>query len=386
MKILVIPSWYPANKTSHGGSFFREQAIALQNAGNEVVVCNASFSSRKNWFDTKNYKLTKYIDEGVVVYSLINPLFGIGRSKKILNAIYKMKLNYLLNVLQNELIGFDIIHAHSYLPAGYVSTKFAKKLNIPIVITEHSSAIMSGVLSKYEKYCLTETIKNSNQFICVSSSLKNKVENITGKGEKIIVIPNMVSPIFNLNYSVNNDDKFIFLSVGNFNSRKRFKLTIRAFTEAFHDNKLVKLQLVGGGPLYNELKEYVSCLGMNDSIEILGSKTREDISILMKNCDVFVLPSTFETFGVVYIEAFACGKPVIATRNGGADYLVNNKNGILIDVDNLQQLINAMRYINKNINEYDKKYISSECLKQYSQESIVSKLTNLYVNTLKEGR
>jgi L-malate glycosyltransferase len=385
MNILIIPSWYPREKESHGGSFFREQAIALQKSGHSVYVLNASFPGRCSWFDRKNFKLIKFSDEGVNVYSLTNPLFGLGRSKRVMNIIYKTKLNYLYRNLVKENITIDIIHAHSFLPAGYAATLLGEKYDIPVIITEHSSEIIHNSLSDYEKNCLRKSINTSTEFLCVSNFLKTKIKDIVHLAKEIKIIPNMLSPNFYHIQKRNNPSEFTFLSVGNLNKGKRFDLTIEAFTEAFENSEQVKLKIVGDGPLYKNLQTKISKLNMENNIEMLGAQSRINTSKIMQDCDVFVLPSAFETFGVVYIEALACGKPVIGAHNGGADYLIDNTNGILIDIDNKKQLVDAMRYMFKNRYNYQDKLISGECLKKYSSDAVVKMLNKLYKTVIEEG-
>ena len=82
-----------------------------------------------------------------------------------------------------------------------------------------------------------------------------------------------------------------------------------------------------------------------NSVEFLGSLNRSQVVSHMQQCDCFVLPSRYETFGVVYIEAMACGKPVIAVANGGPDDFVKGFNGMLIepnDIAGLQHVLEQM--------------------------------------------
>jgi glycosyltransferase involved in cell wall biosynthesis len=98
------------------------------------------------------------------------------------------------------------------------------------------------------------------------------------------------------------------------------------------------------------------------------------------NSNTFVLPSKSETFGVVYIEALLCGLPVIATSCGGPEDFVNDKNGLLIPVDNKEELINALKMIKKN--DYDKKLISENCRQKFAPEIIANRITKLYEQVL----
>ena len=92
----------------------------------------------------------------------------------------------------------------------------------------------------------------------------------------------------------------------------------------------------------------------------------------------FVLPSDFETFGVVYIEALASGTPVIATRNGGAECIVTEGNGILTDVGDEEALFSAMLSLYKEYDKYDTESISKKCIDVYGEEIVGEKISALY--------
>mgnify|MGYP003503500790 CR=1 FL=1 len=82
--------------------------------------------------------------------------------------------------------------------------------------------------------------------------------------------------------------------------------------------------------------------GKNEQIIFLGALSRDDVAKWMNKCDCFVLPSRYETFGVVYIEALASGRPVIGALNGGAEDIINNLNGYLVPIDDIDKLAEKM--------------------------------------------
>jgi len=84
-------------------------------------------------------------------------------------------------------------------------------------------------------------------------------------------------------------------------------------------------------------------------VNFLGLISNDHVHAEMKSADAFVLSSHYETFGVVLIEALACGKPIIATSCGGPECIVNKKNGLLITPRDIEKLVLAMKTIEKNI-------------------------------------
>jgi len=110
------------------------------------------------------------------------------------------------------------------------------------------------------------------------------------------------------------------------------------------DKGLSSFELVigGDGPDRQKLEQLAQTLGVSGICHFLGGLNREQVRERMQKCDVFVLSSLHETFGVVVGEAMACGKPVISTRCGGPEFFVNEQNGVLVDVANPQALAGAM--------------------------------------------
>ena len=135
--------------------------------------------------------------------------------------------------------------------------------------------------------------------------------------------------------------------------------------------------------MFHECQELISELKLGNNVVMMGQMTRDKIAEILSASDCFVLPSKLETFGVVYIEAMACGLPIIATKCGGPDSFVNEDNGVLIPVDDEGALISAFREMAANIDRYNKKEIASMASDNFSPEVIANKLINIYTTLLK---
>ncbi|MBK7562740.1 MAG: glycosyltransferase [Chitinophagaceae bacterium] len=136
------------------------------------------------------------------------------------------------------------------------------------------------------------------------------------------------------------EDKIVFGATGRLFWVKDFETLIEAFTD-FSSNRDDVVLLIVDGDDKEKLQQLVSSKGMTKKIILTGRRT--DIAVVMNCFDVFVHSSIAESFGMVYIEAFALGKPVISTRVGIApDIIRNGENGLLVATKNAGKLTAAM--------------------------------------------
>jgi glycosyltransferase involved in cell wall biosynthesis len=371
MFVLIVANGVPSPVGS--GIFEFEQAKALKLIGCKVVFAVIDLTSIRH---RRKMGIESYEKDNIDVIKINVPCGRIGTRN--LNMIGYFAFKKLYKRIQDQYGTPDVIHAHFSLHPGVAVMRAIRNQNIPLIITEHLSSIHNKSITSYELSCLNDVIAAASTFICVGEGLKRSIIELTKTNKNIEVIPNIVSPLFICKEKKKTDNEFIFLSVGNLNEGKRFDLSIEAFTEAFKGNKKVKYKIVGDGPLYNLLLRKIDKLDMNEQISLLGKMRREDVVSQMQQCNAFVLASSHETFGVVYVEALACGKPVIGAKNGGADGIIDPTNGMLIDVDDITQLICAMKAIHENIDNYNRIEISNECKNNYGQKTIANRLLGIY--------
>lgn len=381
MNILIIPSWFPNKKNKINGSFFLEQAIEISNNGHNVYVIDASYQGRDGYFELSNILTTKKKVNDVIIYRKTFPAFGLSKRNKKKYIVFEYNVKRLIKKILKE-VKIDVIHTHSYLPAGYALTKISKYFNIPHVMTEHSSSIVSGSVNDNNKRILSETLENTSTVIAVGNVLRRKLLEYNGDNE-IIVIPNIVSPIFQYK-DKNVKNEFIFSSIGYLEDRKNYSTLIRAFYLAFKEQSNVKLRIIGDGILYYQLRKEIESYGMMNQISLLGLLTRDQTAYELQESHAFVMISKAETFGVVYIEALATGCPVIGLKNGGAEYIIEDRFGILINDNDEVEISKALKEMIKNYNKYDKKSISEDILSKYSGESVVCQLEKVYKKALEK--
>jgi len=282
--------------------------------------------------------------KNVHVYS--TPLWYLPTQKGYKN-LGKKHYRAVLKQIEKHKIKFDIIHCHFTWSAGYVGMKLKEKFGKPLVITGHGYDVYSLPFKDKEwRDKITEVLNSANIITTVSNSNLKKLRKLKIK-TPIEVIPNGFNS--NLFKPMNKEkckrelnlplDKKIVLTVGNLVPIKGQKYLIKAVKEVLKEYPEVLCYVIGGGPLKNKLQTLINEMNLENNVKLMGRKPHNEIPLWMNAADVFVLPSIQESFGAVQIEALACGTPVVATINGGSEYIVTDKNvGLLMESRNPSQL------------------------------------------------
>ncbi|WP_439021821.1 glycosyltransferase family 4 protein [Bacillus thuringiensis] len=140
---------------------------------------------------------------------------------------------------------------------------------------------------------------------------------------------------------------FLMFYAAEFNKNKNQSFLIRVLAQLKNEIPQAKLLLAGEGPLMEECKRLAIQLGVSNKVDFLGY--RNDIASLLQMCDLAVASSYREGLPVNIMEAMACGLPVIATDNRGhRELIINNKNGWIIDHDDIQAMSGSIDSISKN--------------------------------------
>ncbi len=385
LHILIIPSWYPKYEGDVGGSFFREQAIALKSKGFNIGVIFPQIRSIKNAFSDFN-GVKKELDEEIATYrcGFINLTPRLTRiiQKKWLKVGEKL---FELYIKENGIP--DILHAHSLFNGGLLANALSAKYKIPFVITEHSTAFSRGLLTKKQMNDAQLVVNNASSCIAVSEEFRGLL-NQSFNTYKWNYIPNIVNDNFfrvNFNENSENNKKFRFINVCFLEKKKNVDLLIRAFY--FLSKKVINIELeIGGdGPQLSHLMNLVNELNLNEKVHFYGKLSRTEVMEKVSKANAFVLSSEYETFGVVLIEALALGKPVIATKCGGPETIVTSDVGYLVEKNSLQALVEGMFLLYSNYNDYIAEDIRGYCRKEFSEETVVTKLYDIYNSVIKNN-
>lgn len=383
MHVLIIPSWYPRHSGDVHGSFFREQTLALQRNECKVGVIYPELHSLKEWkfFFSGKKGFAFENDEGIKTYRF-RGFNWFPRIAKFESKLFLRKGLQLYREYTKKNGPPDIIHAHSLLYGGLIASEIRKIHEIPFVVTEHSSGFARNLISKENLITARNSSLESSEKFAVSPELAELLDQKIGfpASKKWKYLPNIVSSNFTNNELKETTDKNYhhFLNIAFMNKNKRQENIIYAFSELHKINKNIYLTIGGDGPERKKLEKLVIDLKIKEKVKFTGILSRSQVISTLRNSDTFILASNYETFGVVAIEALALGIPVIATKCGGPNSIIQRGDGILVPINDIVALTTAMLDIIKNKIHYNSADIKNNCIKRYGEEAVINQLKNTY--------
>ena len=240
-----------------------------------------------------------------------------------------------------------VINVH-YPMASFVLFAICRRLaSIKLVTSIHGADIFPNGRARgnYHK-ALRYLLVSSDLIVANSRAFQKEFLTIFPQlHEKTTVIHNGLDPAEfegRDRFQLETDGRYI-LCIAAHNEKKGLDVLLRAFAEIIRVETELKLILAGDGPLRPQLEDLALSLRLNSHVLFVGSQNRKEIARLLHGCELFILPSRSEPFGIAIIEAMACGKPVVATNIGGIpEIITTGNNGILVEADRPSELAAAV--------------------------------------------
>ncbi len=339
MKVLQVIHFF---SPLHGGGSIevaRQQSRALAQRGHEVVIFTSDFELDREYTDSL---------QGIKVR-----LFHSWLSWRGLYFTPGMAI-----ALNREIGSFDIVHLHGIRGFHNIAVHhYANKYGVPYVVQAHGSLETFYQKGKIKQVFTTiwgnRIAKHASRLIALSDKEVEQYKRMGVSEEKVEIVPNGVDlsefadlparGSFRRKYSMVEENDNLILYLGRINRGKGIDLLVRAFARLSRELDNVKLAIVGpdDGYLFT-LRKLIGDLGINqDRILLTGPMYGKDKLEAYVDADVLALPCAFEPFGLVLLEACACGTPVVFSKDCGVANVLNGRGGLAIAYDE-GELLNAL--------------------------------------------
>ena len=319
--------------------------------------------------------------------------------------LFRSWLNYakfhvtpsIIKRAKKEVKTFDIIHMHNYRTfQNIVVHYYAKKYNIPYVLQAHGSVLpflQKQRLKKiFDLFFGYRILRAASKVIALTKTEAEQYKKMGVDEDKIEIVPNGIDLYeydnlpkrgeFRRKYSIRDNEKMV-LYLGRLHKNKGIDLLVKSFSDLLKELDNVRLVLVGPDDGYQSVFEgLVHNLKVNDKVLLTGFVTNDEKMAALIDADVFVTPS-FYGFPVTFLEACACGTPIITTNNGDELDWIDDKVGYVVEYDKDQLrdvIIKVLRGegLRRRFGEKGKRLVEE----RFGWDRIVEKVENVYKCTL----
>jgi glycosyltransferase involved in cell wall biosynthesis len=332
---LFIGSTYPRNEADYAVPWLRESVHRLIERGHSVTVLAPSFqglgSHRLDGVPVHRFRYAprrweKLTHEQGAPNRIRNPLYQmLGLPYVAMGSLAAARLSWRER--------FDVIHTHWPFPHGPIASVARAFCGAPIVMNSHGAEFALARRKKWVRPILRQALCAADRLICNSSHTAAEVRALSGRDSEVIPYGSTVearpTPLLR-----NEIPRILF--TGRLIQRKGVEYLIRAMPLILTKRRAV-LQITGDGDQRANLEQLTGALGLNDVVEFLGFVSNQELDALYAGCDVYVNPSVVddrgdtEGLGLGPIEAFAHGRPVVASAVGGIPDVVKHwRTGLLV--------------------------------------------------------
>jgi glycosyltransferase involved in cell wall biosynthesis len=296
----------------------------------------------------------------------------------------------------------DLLHVHDWLTvSGGVAAKHL--MRVPLVMTFHSTEASRSSLSRAPESAMVEGLEwwgsfEASRVIAVSGWMKSEVESqFKTPPQKVIEVPNAVDvakfekqvdiEATRRKYSVGNGERLI-AAVGRLTSQKGFDDLIRAYPRIRGSVPDSRLLVMGDGYMRGELEALAKSQQVGNGITFAGFLSDSDLVDAIKSSDVVAVPSRFEPFGIIALEAMAAGVPVVVSRVGGlAEIVEDGVDGLEVGPNSPSSLADAtIRLLSDRALAVSLAERAKEKVKAYNWESSARRTLEVYGQAVEEAR
>jgi len=371
--ILWLASWYPDSQDPYDGDFIQRHAKALATQTSVYVVSvKPHRGMRANEFH-QNHALT----EDIRFYRHSNvPLFG-----RLINMIQFLSTGIsAINDFQRQHGKPDLIHVHVLMKAGLLAWWMKAFHGIPFVVTEHYNIYHEARPDSFfnrswvYRYAVRKILTASSGIVSVSQYIATQLQQIA-PNLKSVWVPNTVDTRL-FHQSVSHNDRFVFIHASTMHPVKNIDGILEAIKQLSEKRSDFEVKLFGLNP--HGVEEKINALQIEKFVSLNGKVTYNRVAEETRSADAQLMFSRWENMPCSILEALCCGLPIVATRVGGIPEVVNESNGILVNDNNVNGLVEAMARAIGNRSRFNKEQIAAAASGQFSFESIGKKILQAY--------
>ncbi len=346
------------------------------------------------------------------------PYFGLSsRAKTLLDLKGGNLFSFALMKALKKEPDLNLIHLHTSKRTGGIARYVAMKRGIPYVVSLHGGLFDVPV---EEAATWTEPTNNAYEWgkilgwwvgsrrvfddasaiICVGEEERVQTQR-QYPGKKVILLPNGVEPsLFSSGdgkaFRIKNNipaEAYVMLTVGRIDPQKNQLSLVKIFNDICMINDSAHLVIIGpvtNQGYYDKIMRQVTSLGLDSRITVIPGldANSADLCNAYHSADLFILPSIHEPFGIVILEAWASGLPVVASRIGGIpSFVLHREDGILFEPNNSPDMLEAIRFVMDNPEEAKKISIEGKkkAVTQFSWDIITNRLIEIYEEAIREN-
>ncbi len=348
MKVLFLTHNYPRHSQDYSGVFLHLLARQLKSEGIAVTVLAPhdaglpeaetldGIAIKRFRYDSDENEVFAY--RGNMHKQLLSPA-GLFRFRRFLRAMRK-SADALVKAE-----GFDLVAAHWAIPSAPVAAQVAKAANIPLVVHSHGTDVR--LLSRFAvaRWFAGAAIRQAKSWSVVSSYLQSIAQGaFPAQSEKVAVCPLPNDETMFFPDEALSRDANLIVCVTRFTEQKRVGLLIESCHLLKERGVVFNLEIIGAGPLENQIKAKVSEYGLSKQVTISPPVPHAELRALYCHAQIVVLNSFQEGFGLTLVEGALCGALPMGVDSGGiTDIIEDGKNGYLAEVDCAESLADVLQ-------------------------------------------
>ncbi len=384
--VLWLASWYPSRLDSFKGDFIERHAHAVS----KYVQLTVLVILKDEALAFNEVEIIKTIEHNLIVYRVY---YGKTTSPFWLESFLSVKKYYklqkqLYRQIEKEVGKPDIVHVNVAMKAGMLALYLKNKYQIPFVVTEHWTGYHPQ--SKPAIYDNNFFFKKLNKLILQKADLFLPVSNHLGQtvnqhftAVKYLVVPNVVDVnlFFYTGLQIPNF-RFVHPSLMNYQKNAEAILQACVLLKARGYN----FELLMVGKEDDKLKNFAAQNGLlNEIVFFMPAISYGMVAQEMQQSSALLLFSRFENLPCVVLEALCCGLPVVSSHVGGVAEVIDETNGLLVESENIEELVNALQKMIDNYEFYDKEAIAKRAVKAFNYDKVGSQYVAIYNTILNQN-